>query len=317
MPIRVAFMGTPDFAAGTLAALLAAPDVSVELALCQPDKPRGRSRDPLPPPVKELALAHEVPVLQPRGLRKGRARRVLAELAPDVIVVAAYGRILPPELLTIPRHGCLNVHASLLPALRGASPIQWAIVEGHQESGVSIMLMDEGLDTGPVLSRRATAIAPDETADDLHDRLQALGAALLLDTLRRHVAGQTTPERQDSARASYAPLLTRDSGRLDWSRPAARLVDHVRGLHPWPGAFTTFRGKLLKLFPPVEAQSGAVGDAPGALVDVSPEGLRVACGEGRLLVREVQLAGKRRMAVKDFVHGRQVAAGEDLGGQAC
>jgi methionyl-tRNA formyltransferase len=314
MPIRVVFMGTPDFAAGTLAALLAAPDVSVELALCQPDKPRGRSREPLPPPVKELALVHDVPVLQPRGLRKGRARRALAELAPDVIVVAAYGRILPPEVLAIPRHGCLNVHASLLPALRGASPIQWAIVEGHAQSGVSIMLMDEGLDTGPVLSHHATPIAPTETADDLHDRLQALGAELLLETLRRHVAGQTTPEPQDDARSSYAPLLTRDSGRLDWGRPAPRLVDHVRGLHPWPGAFTLFRGKRLKLFPPTEARPGAEGDRPGEVVAASSSDLEIACGEGRLVVREVQLAGKRRVAVKDFIHGRQVAVGERLGG---
>ena len=308
-------MGTPDFAAHSLRALAKNDQLAVTLVVCQADKPRGRDPLPQPPPVKLAALELGLPVYQPRSLRKGDALEVVSAARPEAIVVAAYGKILPAALLAVPPHGCLNVHASLLPELRGASPIQWAIVQGLARTGVSIMRMDEGLDTGDVLATREVPIRPEDDAEALHDRLMALGADLLVPTLLDWVAGRLTPQPQDAARASYAPLLSRDSGRIDWTRPPVALRDLVRGLHPWPGSFTFLKGRMLKVFPQVEALAGCPGPpsvAPGTVLRVGSDGLEVACGGGSVRIREVQLEGRRRMPLAEFVHGRAVQEGDRL-----
>jgi methionyl-tRNA formyltransferase len=313
-------MGTPDFAARSLSALLEAPETGIEvpLVLSQPDKPVGRSRKLQAPPVKERALEAGVEVIQPRRLRSGSAPERIAELAPDVIVVVAYGRILPPRILELPRLGCLNVHASLLPELRGAAPINWAIARGHRQSGVSIMQMDEGLDTGAVLASRAVPIGPDDEAGDLHDRLMDLGAELLVPTLLAHARGELTAEPQDDARATWAPIMTRESGLLDWTRSAEELRDHARGMAPWPGSYSTWGDKTVKLFPPFEITEvpgleAGESTAPGTLCAVEPGALVVACGSGAVRLRSLQLQGKRRISVADFLHGRKVTLGDRLG----
>jgi methionyl-tRNA formyltransferase len=310
--LRVVFMGTPDFAAASLAALTACPELSIPLVVCQSDKPKGRSSEPQPPPVKVLAARLGLAVYQPKSLRKGDAAEVIAAAEPDLIVVAAYGKILPAAILALPRLGCLNVHASLLPELRGASPIQWAIVSGLARSGISIMKMDEGLDTGPVLTRAETPIGPSDDADALHDRLMALGAELLVPTLLAWSRGEVIPEPQDAARATYAPLLSRDSGRVDWTWSAARLANLVRGLHPWPGSFTHWQGKLLKLFPPALAAPGPTGAAPGTIVAVDRDAIEVACGDGSLGFGELQLEGRKRLPVDAFLNGCALRPGERL-----
>lgn len=323
MSLRVVFMGTPEFAARSLASLLAAPEIEVPLVLCQPDKPRGRSKTPQPPPVKELALRAGVEVIQPRRLKSGAAPERIAALQPDAIVVVAYGRILPPNILALPRLGCLNVHASLLPKLRGAAPIHWAIVRGHRQSGVSIMQMDEGLDTGPVLAMREQPISADDETGDLHDRLMALGADLLVPTLLAHARGELVPQAQDDARATWAPILTRESGVLDWARPAAELRDQVRGMAPWPGSSSTWRGASVKFFPPVDVVDGpgslgspgdaGLGGAPGTICAVEGDAIVVTCGSGALRIRSLQVQGKRRLSVADFLHGRPIEPGERMG----
>jgi len=313
--LRVVFIGTPDFAAASLAALAACPLLELPLVVCQSDKPKGRSPEPQPPPVKALALRLGLPVYQPKSLRRGDAAEVIAAASPDVIVVAAYGKILPAAILDVPRHGCLNVHASLLPALRGASPIQWAIVSGHARSGISIMKMDEGLDTGPVLARAEVPIGPADDAEVLHDRLMALGAELLVPTLLAWTQGRLTPEAQDQALATYAPLLSRDSGRLDWSWSAPRLANLVRGLYPWPGSFTFWQGRQLKVFPPAAALPGPAGATPGTVVAVGRDALDVACGEGVLRLGELQLEGRKRLPVAAFLNGCALREGERLTGE--
>ena len=318
-------MGTPDFAASALSALLEAPaaeaGIVVPLVVSQPDKPRGRSRKLQAPPVKERALEAGIEVLQPRRLRSGAAPERIAAVAPDVIVVVAYGRILPPNILKIPRLGCLNVHASLLPELRGAAPINWAIVRGHRQSGVSIMQMDEGLDTGAVLASREVPIGPDDEAGDLHDRLMNLGAELLVPTLLAHARGEITPAPQDDARATWAPIMTRESGLLDWTRSAAELCDHARGMAPWPGSYSHWGDRTVKLFPPFEVTEltelpGAESMQAGTICAVEPDALIVACGSGAVRLRSLQLQGKRRLSVADFLHGRKVTPGDRLGERA-
>ena len=311
--LRVVFMGTPDFAAASLQALAECPEIEIPLVVCQPDKPKGRSPEPQPPPVKVLATRLGLPVYQPKSLRKGDAAEVLTAARPDAMVVAAYGRILPAAVLAIPPHGCLNVHASLLPELRGASPIQWAIVSGLARSGVSIMKMDEGLDTGAVLARAEVPIGTDDDAEVLHDRLMALGAALLVPTLLAWTRGEVTPEPQDEARATWAPILSRDAGRIDWTLPARRVADLVRGLHPWPGSFTHWQGRLLKVFPPATVVPGTPGAVPGTVTAVGRDTLDVACGEGALRLGLLQLEGRKRLPVAAFLNGCPLVPGERLG----
>ncbi len=302
-------MGTPDLARTVLAAL--ADDVRFRLlaAVVQPDKPTGRGLQLTPPPVKVVALARDIPVLQPLKAREPAFLDQLRVLAPDLIVVAAYGQILPQALLDIPRHGCLNVHTSLLPRWRGAAPIQWAIAEGDAESGVTIMRMEAGLDTGPMISEVRTPITGDDTGQTLHDRLAQLGGALLCDTIPRFVAGELPLRPQPADGVTYARKITKDDGRLDWSKPAAVLDRRLRAFTPWPGGFAFIpaepKPKLLKVHAavPVAASSSV---APGTVLSADKFGVVVACGEGALRLTEVQPEGGRRMTVEQFLAGHRV-----------
>jgi methionyl-tRNA formyltransferase len=308
--MRVVFMGSPDFAVPPLRALLERHEVA--LVLTQPDKPAGRGKRLLSPPVKDVAAAAGVPVLQPASVRKPEMAETLRATGAELAVVVAYGKILPKAVLEAFPRGCINVHASLLPAYRGAAPIQWAILRGETETGVTIMQLDEGMDTGPMLCKRSIAIAPDDTAGTLFERLAPLGAELLLEAMDALARGALAPEAQDHARATYAPMLDKDHGAVDWTRSAAEVSCHVRGVDPWPGAFTALGETRLKLFRPAPvAVTGQSGEA-GQILGVDERGLIVACGQGAVAIAEVQAAGGRRMAARAFAAGHRLAAGARL-----
>jgi len=299
--MRVVFLGTPEFAVPTVDALAAAGH-EVLAAVAQPARPAGRGQALRSPAVKSWAEAHGVPVLQPAKVRDGALAAALAPLRPDLLVVTAYGRILGRDLLRLAPLGAVNVHASILPRWRGAAPIQWAVAAGDAETGVTLMQMDEGLDTGDALVVRTTPIGPEETAEALAPRLAALGAATLVEALPRLAAGELVPVPQDAARATLAPILTRDHGRLDFTRPAAELAARVRGFTPWPGTFTTLDGKVLKVHRARPGPDGAAG-TPGTARGVAGA-LRVACGGGSALdVLELQPEGRKRMPAGDFLNG--------------
>lgn len=308
--IRTVFMGTPDFALPTLQGLIEA-GVNLCGVFTQPDRPRGRGKVLAPPPVKEMALDHDLPVFQPEKLRDTAIVELIQELRPDLIVVVAYGQILPKSVLQIPQYGCINVHASLLPRYRGAAPINKAVVDGEQVTGVTTMLMDVGLDTGDMLVKRATEIGSEETAGELHDRLALLGREAMEETLRRLCDGTLRPEPQDDAQSCYAPMMKKEDGHIDWSRPAPVLHNLVRGLSPWPGAFTHWNGQMLKLGRTL-AEGGPAAE-PGTVVSADGDGIRIACGEGVLRVRELQLAGKKKLPASDFLRGTSLSAGDRLG----
>lgn len=307
---RVVFMGTPEFAVPTLQAL----DRHHEVAgvVTQPDRPAGRGRKLLPSPVKEFAVERGLEVLQPRSLQPAGVVRHLVGWQPEVIVVAAFGQILRPEVLDLPRHGCLNVHASLLPRYRGAAPIPAAILAGDDRTGVTIMLMDPGLDTGPVLSQAESPIGSRDTTASLTDRLARMGAGLLIETLPGWLQGRLTPQPQDEALATYCRPLRKEDGRLDWTRPARYLDRQVRAADPWPGAFTTWQGQRLKVLRARPRPDWPATGEPG-LVTAQDTSAGVVTGEGQLELLEVQLAGKRAMEVEVFLHGQQTFIGSTLG----
>lgn len=314
--IPLVFFGTAELAAVSLDALAAAPWAKLLGVVTQPDRPRGRELQLQPTPVKVRALQLDLPVWQPRRCRDESFLDQLRLLAPELIVVAAYGQILPAALLDLPRHGCLNVHASLLPRHRGAAPIQWAILEGDAETGVTIMRMDAGLDTGPMLTTVRTPIHPEDNAATLHDRLAHLGADLLVRTIPDHLAGRVTPQAQPAEDATYARKVAKEDGRLDWSRPAHALWNRVRAFTPWPGAFT-FAGepgtprRLLKLWK-VEPLASP-GGSPGEILEASRNALVVACGTGSLRIVELQREGGRRLPTADFLGGFPLRVGQVLG----
>ncbi len=307
---RIVFMGTPDFAVPLVEACSRLGELVA--AVTQPDRPKGRGNDLAAPPVKEWAVAHGIPVWQPVKIKTGELEAQLRAATLEVGVVAAYGRILPKGVLEAPRLGCLNLHASLLPKLRGAAPIQWAIANGETETGVCLMQMDEGLDTGPVLARRAIAIAPTDTGGSLHDRLSAVGRELLEAELPRFLRGELTAVPQDHARHTLAPIIEKEQGRLEWQRPAVALERQVRAFDPWPGTFSRVEAKHLKVLRS-HVGEGVAGAAPGTVIAATSEGLQVACGEGSLWVTELQLEGRRRMPAADFVAGHPLQAGPRLG----
>ncbi len=308
---RALFFGTPEIAVGALDALTERCDVA--LVLCQPDKPVGRAQKIEPGPVKRRALELGLAVHQPAKVRVPELAALLREARADVAVVFAYGRILTPEVLRAPRLGCVNLHASLLPRYRGAAPINWAIARGEKETGVCLMQMDEGLDTGPVLARRALPIGPDETAPELARRLAPLGAELVREELPRLLAGELSPVPQDDALATLAPILTRADGLVDWSRDAVDLHDLVRAMIPWPGAHTTLRGRALKLLTtrPVDAHG-----APGEVLRADKAGVVVACGAGALELVTAQLEGRKALAGRELAAGRAITQGDLLGATA-
>lgn len=313
--MRIVFMGTPDFAVASLEALLKSND-SVVGVVTQPDRPKGRGQVLTPSPVKLLAQRAQIPLLQPLKMKDPEFLQTLAWWKPDLIAVAAFGRILPPAILLLPPLGCINVHGSLLPKYRGAGPIQWAIINGERETGITTMLMDEGMDTGAMLLQEAIPITPDDTAGTLSPRLAELGGRLLVETITRIRAGSLVPQPQDASRATLAPLLKKEDGVIDWALPANALANRVRGLSPWPGAYTTVAGGDRWTIWRALALSGPATKPPGVIVGVTAGAIHVATGEGVLAVMELQPANSRRMAVSQYLAGHPVAVGLQLGGPA-
>ncbi|MCF6266108.1 MAG: methionyl-tRNA formyltransferase [Desulfuromusa sp.] len=307
--LRTVFMGTPEFALPTLEGLLAS-GINLVGVYTQPDRPKGRGKKLTASPVKMLALDHDIPVFQPQKLRDPVAVTGLQELQPDLIVVVAYGQILPKAVLEIPRYHCINVHASLLPKYRGAAPINKAIMDGESETGVTTMLMDVGLDTGDMLVKRRLDIGENETAGQLHDRLALLGRKVLEETLRQLCAETLTAEKQDDALSCYAPMLKKEDGLIDWQRTAIEIHNQVRGLDPWPGAYTYLDGEVLKISATtVEAD---LSGEPGTILSADKTGVRIACGAGVLVVGELQSPGKKRLAVMNFLSGKPLFTGTRL-----
>lgn len=302
---RIVFMGTPEFAVPTLTALIQHHEVVG--VVTQPDRPAGRGGELRPPPVKQLALKHGIPCVQPAKLRE--VKDWLKAQDADLFVVAAFGQILPQSVLDMPRHGCLNVHGSLLPRWRGAAPIHAAIRAGDAETGITIMLMDAGLDTGPMLAKASTPIAPDDTSATLHDRMAQLGAALLIETIPGYLNGEITPQPQDDALATYAPQINKDEGRINWRMPAAEIERTIRAFDPWPGTFTHWEGRLLKVHR-ARVRTGQQPIGSAALVDGA---LCVGTGEELLELIELQLEGRKRVPAEDFVRGHPQIVGALLG----
>ena len=314
---RIVFMGTPEFAVASLRALHKA-GCDIAAVVTVPDRPAGRGRKITFSPVKEYALEHDLRLLQPEKLRDGTFEMALRAFSPDLVVTAAYGRILPPAILAVPAHGCLNIHASLLPAYRGAAPIQWSIVRGEKKTGVTIMLMDEGMDTGPILAQEAVPIPPDMNAGELSDQLSALGARMITEVIDSYLAGHITPRPQDPALAFAIPMLTREHGQIDWTRPARDVHNQIRGLYPWPGAYTVCQGKRLKIHrsalnEDADAVAAASGLAPGTICLCSPRAISVACGSGVLDILEIQTESGKRMHCRDCAHNYRF--GQTMGGQ--
>lgn len=306
--MRLMFMGTAPFASPTLHTLITSPHQIVAV-ITQPDRPRGRGQQATASAVKTLALAHNLTILQPASLRPAAVVDALAALAPEVIVVVAYGNILPPAVLQLPPYGCINVHASLLPKYRGAAPVQWALIHGETVTGYTIMQMDEHVDTGPILWREACPIAPADDALTLGARLAEAGAHGILNVLAALERGTLAAQPQPDTGASYAPKLTRELGRLDWSQPAVTLHNLVRGVVPWPGATTGWQGTEVKIWHAM-VQTTPHAAPPGTITAVALEGLSVACGAQQLLVQELQPANRRRMSAREFAQGYRVQPGD-------
>ncbi len=307
--MRIVFMGTPEFAVPSLKALAESGD-EVAALVAQPDKPKGRGLKPAPPPTKIVAEQFGIPVLQPSGIRTEEFLKELAALNPDLICVAAYGKILPKAVLELPRFGCLNVHASLLPKYRGAAPVNWAITRGEAVTGITIMQMDEGMDTGDILLTREMPIDYDDTGETLTEKLSLAGAELLLQAIADLKKGYFHPLKQDEAAATYAPMLKKEDGRIDWSKPAGEIRNRIRGMIPWPGAYTYSNGKMIKIYKAAVAEGEG---KQGEVID-GPQGvLRVMTGEGALDILELQMEGGKRLDAKAFLSGRRIEPGAVLG----
>lgn len=308
--LRIIFMGTPDFAVSTLEALLAGPD-QVVAVVSQPDRKKGRGKKLSPTPVKETAMAAGIPVLQPTKIKTDQFKEELAAYKPDVIIVAAYGRILPKHLLELAPYGCINVHGSILPKYRGAAPIQWAVINGDKEAGVSIMQMDEGMDTGDIL--HISTITPDEneTAGSLFWKLAELGGKALLETLETLKQGKLTPIQQDHEQASHAPMLTKEDGHIDWQQSAQSIHSRIRGLDPWPSAYCFLNEKRFRLFAPEIVHMDT--DRPaGTVIHADKSGLLVATGFNCINIQEIQPEGKKRMPVEAYINGQPIPSGSLL-----
>ena len=312
---RVVFMGTADLACATLLRLATSPDLRLITVVSQPDKPKGRDLQLTPTPVKAAALKLGIPVLQPLKARDPAFVEQLRSLSPDLIVVAAYGQILPKSILEMGRFGCINVHTSLLPRYRGAAPIQWAIVNGDPVTGITLMQMDEGLDTGPILAVRKTPILDSDTGQTLHDRLASMGGDFLAESLPQVFKGAIQPVPQPAVGVSYARKITKEDGRILWDASAKAIWNRIRGFTPWPGAFTTLPGALPKLLKVLEAEptSSEAGAVPGQVLVASRDQFIVACGSGAVSLKSVQREGARRMTAAEFTAGAKLQPGMILG----
>lgn len=309
--MKVIFMGTPDFSIGVLESILAAGH-EVTAVVTQPDKPKGRGHEMQFPPVKEVALKHGLPVLQPKRLRDPQVVEELEKIPADICVVVAFGQIIPKRILEMKKYGCINVHASLLPAYRGAAPIQWAVVDGLKETGVTIMQMDEGLDTGDMLTKVVVPLEAKETGGSLFDKLSAAGAKLCVETMDLIEQGKVIPEKQGETTTAYAKMITKDLGKIDFSKPAAEIERLIRGFNPWPSAYTKLGSKTLKIWSAdvlEEEYEGAFGE----IIKVSKDEILVKTGKGTLSLKEIQLEGKKRMTTDAFLRGYQLMNGTQLG----
>jgi methionyl-tRNA formyltransferase len=311
--LRTIFCGTPAFAVPSLERLIAEPEFEIAGVVTQPDRPRGRGREVHGSPVKEAAVAAGIPVYQPAKIKLDEGFKYFERLAPDAVVIIAYGQIISQRLIDIPRLGWINVHASLLPKYRGAAPINWAIANGEKRTGLTTMRIDAGLDTGPMLLNYETEIGADETAPELTARLANAAAPLIVETLEKLDRGEITPTPQDSSKMSLAPPLKKEDGRIDWSLDALKIHNRIRGLQPWPGAFTTFRGKTCQIWGkplgPV-----AAGGAPGVILATQEDGLQVICGGATVLrVEQLQLEGRARVTDREFMNGARIKPGERFG----
>jgi len=312
-PLRLVFMGTPEFAVPSLRALIDGEDKVVGV-VTQPDQPAGRGMMLHAPPVKILAVAHNLPVFQPTKLREPTVLEHLQRWQPDVVVVAAYGKMLPSPILTLPPLGCINVHASLLPKYRGAAPIQWAIACGEQETGVTIMRISERMDAGDILLQKAMAITATDTGGTVHDKLATLGANALCEALQLLKQDQLIAHPQNEAEATYAPLIKKEEGRIDWREDAETIERRIRAFNPWPSAYTMLHGKLLKIFAAqIEPSFPRPASLPGTIREVTPVSLVIATGSGCLALSEIQLEGKKRMPVEEFLKGHHLTPGLVLG----
>ena len=309
--MRIVFCGTPEFAVPSLRRLAAEPGISVEAVMTQPDRPRGRGQRISASPVKEVALAANLHVYQPETIKSDSAQEFLKQLAPDVVVIIAYGQIIPGRLLTIPRLGWINLHASLLPRYRGAAPIHWAIANGETITGLTTMQIDAGMDTGPTLLQHELEIGPDETSPELAARMSEVGAGLIVDSLLRFARGEITPRPQDPGKASYAPILKKENGRIEWTRTAPQIYNRMRGFAPWPGAYATFRGQTCHLWGrPGEGAAIEEQSAPGEIVSSAKE-VYVVCGEGtRLRLESAQLEGRKRISAREFANGARLTSAD-------
>ncbi|UOQ85525.1 methionyl-tRNA formyltransferase [Gracilibacillus salinarum] len=309
---KIIFMGTPDFAVPVLERIIAE-GYQVDLVVTQPDRPRGRKRVMTPPPVKEAAEKHQIPVFQPEKIKDNF--QPIADLKPDLIVTAAFGQLLPKGLLEIPAYGCINVHASLLPALRGGAPIHYSILEGHEKTGITIMYMAEKLDAGDIISQHALTIEESDDVGSLHDKLATIGADLLSNTIPSIFSGEANRERQDDSLATFAPNITRDQEKIDWNLSQQSVYNKIRGLHPWPVAFTLWQGKIFKVYQAEKAMQ-ANSQPAGTIINTSEEGITVATGDKKAVrLTTVQPAGKKKMTAAEFLRGvgSNLKVGEKLG----
>ena len=307
--MKIIFMGTPDFAAASLEALIASRH-EIQAVVTQPDKPKGRKGELTPSPVKVVAEGKGIKVYQPLKVRDEEFVKTLRAYNPDVMVVVAFGQIIPLSILKMPKYGCVNIHGSLLPKYRGAAPIQWAVLDGEKETGITTILMDEGIDTGDILLKKTIQIDTDETSGSLFDKLMALGAKAILETLDELEKGSLTPTKQGESPTAYAKMLTKAMGLIDFTKSAKELDCFVRGMDPWPSAYTLLAGKTLKLWK-VRVVEGS-GKA-GSVIGIDKESFTIACGEGAIEVLEVQLEGKKRMSAGDFLKGSSLNIGQELG----
>jgi methionyl-tRNA formyltransferase len=309
--LHIVFCGTPEFAVPSLQQLAERPEFSIDAVITQPDRPRGRGQHVTSSPVKDAALEIGLHVYQPETIKSESSQEFMKRVAPDAVVIIAYGQIIPGRLLAIPRLGWLNLHASLLPRYRGAAPIHWAIANGETVTGLTTMQIDKGMDTGPTLLRREVGIGPDETSPELAARMSISGAELIADSLLRFNRGEIFPEPQDAQNASYAPILKKEDGRIDWSQPAQQIYNRMRGFVPWPGAFTTFRQQTCNVWGRPEAR-GMAGEnmQPGEIISSTKE-LYVVCGEGSCLRAEsVQIEGRKKLSAREFANGARIVSGD-------
>ena len=309
--MKIIYMGTPDFAVLPLKALYD-DGHEILLVVTQPDKPKGRGHKMQAPPVKEFALLHDIPTYQPDSAKTDEAYEFLKSFGADVFIVAAYGQILPQRILDIPKYGCINIHASLLPKYRGAAPIQWSIINGEDVTGVTTMQMNAGLDTGDMLVKEEVEITPTDTADSLHDKLALAGVNAIRETIKQIEAGTLNPQKQDDSLSCYAPMLYKTTGYIDFKKPAKEIYNLIRGLNSYPYASTTYLGTRFKVISAEVSEKVANGKA-GEILDVSKSGILVACGSGVLLITEIQFEGKKKMAVSEYIKGNKLETGVILG----